>query len=40
MVVFHRDPVGIVTFVGVEILLLFGDLGGVSVVIEYGKHEE
>ena len=39
MVVFHKDPVGIVSFIAVHILLLYGDIVGVYYVIEYGQHE-
>lgn len=39
MVVFHKDPLGIVSFVAVYVLLLFGDYGVVYHVIEYGQHE-
>lgn len=40
MVVFHKDPLGIATFFGVEGLLLFANFAVTRYVIEYGSHEE
>lgn len=37
--VFHRDPAGVATIIGVYLLLIFGDFAAVNYVIEYGKHE-
>ena len=39
MVVFHKDPLGIVSFLFVYVLLFFGDYVAIHFVVEYGQHE-
>lgn len=39
MVVFHKDPIGIASTVGVYFLIFFGDYVAVYYVLEYGKHD-
>ena len=39
MVVFHRDPLGIVSFLFVYVLLFFGDYVAINYVVEYGQHD-
>lgn len=38
--VFHRHPLGITVFFVVHFLMIFGDIGMVYVVLEYGRHED
>lgn len=39
MVVFHRDPLGIATFLAVQGMILFANAVLVRYVIEYGRHD-
>lgn len=39
MVVFHTDTLGLATFTGVYLLLIYADYALVYEVIEYGRHE-